>query len=225
MCISLPQNHKSRNDSAKIPTISIQTVRRRNPKRRWLRCIKGHVSRLEKTNNRQIEVRQTLTATKTEGKEGIKTACQQQKRYLLLRRHPIRKTLKALCDYTKTVHFTKSQHRATKTTHTRRYRYTKKNPRSQIATFKIDRGNVEQVISLFFPQNSQFSDFEIPKEKNPDLITFNIGNTRFAYYYKDKKGFVYNCDGIYLGSFEKHDLKHAFSRIGAILWAVQKQKG
>lgn len=90
---------------------------------------------------------------------------------------------------------------------------------------KFDKGNVEQTISVVFPEKSRISNIEIPMEVNPSLTSFHIGNATLAWYNDTQKGFVYDCDGIYVGSFEKHDLKNLFARIGAFLWSVRKKKG
>jgi len=88
--------------------------------------------------------------------------------------------------------------------------------------FKIDRGNVEQTISLFFPPNTQIRDTESQKEPNPDLVRINFGELSLVYYKKDKHGFVYDKNRIYCGAFEKHDLKYLFTRIGQLLKAIKK---
>lgn len=72
--------------------------------------------------------------------------------------------------------------RATETIKTRQYRYTKKNPKAQKAIFKIDRGNVEQIISLTFPKQTQLKSIEIPKEKNPNLVMLHLGSLKIACY-------------------------------------------
>jgi len=117
------------------------------------------------------------------------------------------------------------QQRATKTTKTRRYRLLKRHPRRPKAVMIMDLGNVEQQIALTFPQNSKYINVEIPKEKNPDLITFKISNLKFAWYLKDKKGFIFDENGIWLGNIEKHDLKNAFFKIGALLRLVKNRNG
>jgi hypothetical protein len=115
--------------------------------------------------------------------------------------------------------------RATKTTKTRRYRLTKKHPKRPKAVMIMDLGKVEQQIALTFPENSKFINVEIPKERNPDLISWRFGDIKFSYYYKDKKGFIYDENGIYLGGFEKHDLKRLFWKIGDVLRFVKNRKG
>jgi hypothetical protein len=110
-----------------------------------------------------------------------------------------------------------TESRSTKTTKTRRYRYTKKRPRSQKAMFIMDRGNVEQQITLFFPHNTEIQDHEHKKQPNPDLVRINLGEISLVFYKSTKRGFVYDKHSAYCGSFEKHDLKHAFYRIGVLL--------
>lgn len=115
--------------------------------------------------------------------------------------------------------------RATKITQTRQYKTTKRRARRPRAIFKLDKGNVEQTITLVFPENSRYSNMETPSEANPSLTSFNIGNVRLSFYNDSGKGFVYDCDGIYVGRFEKHDLKNLFARIGLFLQPVRKKKG
>lgn len=90
---------------------------------------------------------------------------------------------------------------------------------------KLDRGNIQQVISLSFPENTRFSTTKHELKPNPNLFTIRFGGLTLAYYYDSEKGFFYDCDGIYLERFEKHDLRNAFAQIGAILRGVRKQKG
>jgi hypothetical protein len=115
--------------------------------------------------------------------------------------------------------------RATKTTKTRHYRITKKHPKRPKAIMVMDMGKVEQQIALTFPENSQYLNVEIPKERNPNLITFRISNLKFAWYLEDKKGFIFDENGIWLGNLEKHDLKNAFFKIGNLLKLVKNRKG
>lgn len=72
--------------------------------------------------------------------------------------------------------------RATETIKTRKYRFTKKNPKTQKAIFKLDRGNVEQIISLSFPAKTELKSVEIPKEKNPNLKIIKFANLKIACY-------------------------------------------
>ena len=60
-----------------------------------------------------------------------------------------------------------------------------------------------------------------PKEKNPDLMTIYFSNIKVCYYMKDKKGFVYDSDGVYCGSFDFNDLKRLFVKIGASLKKIK----
>lgn len=76
----------------------------------------------------------------------------------------------------------KTTKRATETIKTRRYRFTKRNPQSQKAIFKIDRGNVEQVIQLSFPHQTELKSIDIPKEKNPNLHVIKFSNLKIACY-------------------------------------------
>jgi hypothetical protein len=115
--------------------------------------------------------------------------------------------------------------RATKTTKTRRYRITKKHPKRPKAIMVMDMGKVEQQIALTFPENTRYINVEIPKERNPDLITFRISNLKFAWYLEDNKGFIFDEHGIWLGNLEKHDLKNAFFKIGNLLKLVKNRKG
>jgi hypothetical protein len=115
--------------------------------------------------------------------------------------------------------------RASKITKTRKYRETKKHPRRPRAVMRMDFGRVEQQISLVFPENSKYLNVEIPKEPNPNLISWRFGDLKFAWYIKEKKGFVYDADGIFLGKFLRHDLKYLFFKIGSILRLLKNQKG
>jgi hypothetical protein len=122
--------------------------------------------------------------------------------------------------------------RATETIKTRKYRFTKKNPKTQKAIFKLDRGNVEQIISLSFPSNTQLKSVEIPKEKNPNLITLHLGDLKIAVYVSTPikrdvkgrfikklvfdKGFIYDSDGNYSGKCYLHDLRNLHLEIEAL---------
>lgn len=108
---------------------------------------------------------------------------------------------------------------------TRRYRLTKKRPRSQKAIFKLDRGKVEQTITLFFPPSTQVRSHENQKEPNPNLFRINFGQISLIYYKDSKRGFVYDKDSTYCGSYEKHDLKHLFHQIGALLLTEKNKNG
>jgi hypothetical protein len=112
----------------------------------------------------------------------------------------------------------------TKITKTRRYRISKKHPKRPVALMRMDLGQVEQQIAIHFPQNSKYINVEIPKEKNPDLIKIFIGGIKLAWYLDEKKGFIYDENGLYLGAFEKHDLKKAFWKIGQILKLEKPRK-
>ena len=116
----------------------------------------------------------------------------------------------------------KTQKRAIKITRTRRYRETKKRAYRPKAIFILDKGNVEQRISLSFPEKTREVNVEIPKEYNPEARSFWVGDLRFYYYIKDDKGFIYNKDGDFCAKFDKFDLKRAFKRIGAILKEKKK---
>jgi hypothetical protein len=115
--------------------------------------------------------------------------------------------------------------RLTKTTHTRKYRLSKKNPKKLAMVLKMDLGKYEQQIRVFAPQKTQISNLEIPKEHNPNLISFNIGDCKLAYYLDGKKGFVYDKLGMFLGAFEKHDLINLYHKIGAFLKTQKSEKG
>jgi len=113
--------------------------------------------------------------------------------------------------------------RATKTTKTRRYRYTKRIARRPTATFTIDRGNVEQVITLHFPEKAIFEEKEIPKERNPNAVRIRIGDNVLVYYKKDEKGFIYDSRQNLCGRFDRFDVKRAFVRIGGLLKEIKTQ--
>jgi hypothetical protein len=115
--------------------------------------------------------------------------------------------------------------RTTKTTKTRRYRLTKRIAKRPVAIMRFDRGNVEQQISLSFPENSVNINVDIPKEKNPNLVTIRMNDLKFCIYLDSGKGFVYDLNGIYLSRFAKHDLKGFYSKIGRFLKAIKTQKG
>src|SRR5487761_1982525 len=86
--------------------------------------------------------------------------------------------------------------RITKTTHTRRYRFSKKNPRGFKQVTVYDLGNVEQSTHLSFSPSKNGNmikmDLETSKEPNPNLIRFRFGNGTVAYYTDSEKGFVYD---------------------------------
>jgi hypothetical protein len=103
--------------------------------------------------------------------------------------------------------------RITKITRTRRFRVTKKNPKSLNFVLNMDMGNVAQQISVFAPRNSEVRNVEIKKDPNPNLVRFSIGQNSLVYYLDSEKGFIYGKNGIFAGSFEKHDIKHLGSSI------------
>lgn len=116
--------------------------------------------------------------------------------------------------------------KAVKTTHTRRYRFSKKIPRRIKQVTVLDYGNVEQQIRLSFPNNSgAISNLEIKKEKNPNLIRFLIGECSLVFYKDTEKGFVYDKLKFFSGTFEKHDLKQLYSKLGAFFRTQKNAKG
>ena len=90
---------------------------------------------------------------------------------------------------------------------------------------KLDLGNVEQQIALVFPETSKYINVEIPKEANPNLFKIYFANLKLAWYLDENKGFIYDEDGIYLATLEKHDLKKLFKKIGDLLKLVKNRKG
>ena len=111
---------------------------------------------------------------------------------------------------------------ATKIHTFRKYRRHKRRVNKPRAIIRVDRGQMEETISLVFPEKSQVTYTVNPKEPNPDLYRINFGQMSLIYYKDSKRGFVYDKDRVYCGTFEKHDLKHLFSRIGAVLKDVRK---
>jgi hypothetical protein len=114
--------------------------------------------------------------------------------------------------------------RATKTTKTRHYRITKKHPKRPKAVMIMDLGKVEQQIALTFPENSQYLNVEIPKTRNPDLFKIYFGNIKICWYFDEKKGFVFDENGLWLGSYDKQDLKKLFFKIGRLLRLEKSRK-
>jgi hypothetical protein len=115
--------------------------------------------------------------------------------------------------------------RITKVTRTRHYRLTKKHPKRSLALLKLDHGDIEQQIAVFFPEKSQYLNVQIPKEKNPDLFSIRMGDLKIVFYTNENKGFFYDENGMFLGRYEKHDLKNAFFKFGSILKLLKKQNG
>ena len=116
--------------------------------------------------------------------------------------------------------------RITKTTHTRHYRYSKKNPRAfrQVTTY--DLGNVEQSTHLSFRNKNLIkNDIETRKEKNPNLFSIRIGEIVLKIYIDSEKGFCYDKNGFYSGTFLKHDIIHAYSQFGAFLKKIKVPLG
>src|SRR4030042_5972890 len=114
--------------------------------------------------------------------------------------------------------------RTTKVTKTRRYRVTKRIARRPKATFTIGLGNVEQVITLHFPEKAVFQEKEIPKERNLNAVRIRIGDNVLVYYKNDEKGFIYDSDKNLCGRFDRFDIKRAFVRIGGLLKEIKTQK-
>jgi hypothetical protein len=110
---------------------------------------------------------------------------------------------------------------ATKIHTFRTYRRHKRRVNKPRAIIRVDRGQIEETISLVFPEKSQVTYTSTPKEPNPDLIRINFGQLSLIYYISTKRGFVYDKDRMYSGSFELHDLKHLYSRIGVSFKALK----
>jgi hypothetical protein len=89
----------------------------------------------------------------------------------------------------------------------------------------MDLGKIEQQIRVFAPANTEVSNLEIPKERNPNLVSFKIGTSSLAFYLDSEKGFIYDKLGMWSGSFEKHDLINLYSKIGAFLKTQKSEKG
>lgn len=108
--------------------------------------------------------------------------------------------------------------RITKTTKTRSYRFSKKNPKAFKQVTIYDLGNVEQQTRISFKkENLLKSDLEISKELNPELFTVKCGDNKLAYYFNSDKGFIYDMNGFFSGKFDKYDLKRLFTEIGTFL--------
>jgi hypothetical protein len=105
--------------------------------------------------------------------------------------------------------------RITKTTHTRHYRYSKKNPKNFRQVTIYDLGNVEQQTRISFKKEKlEKNDLEVKKELNPELLAIRLGDMKLAYYFKDNKGFIYDSSGFFSGRFDGYDLKRVYNEIG-----------
>jgi len=104
----------------------------------------------------------------------------------------------------------------------RKYRIDKRIPRRTLTTIRVDKGSVEEVLQISYPHSAEVTSHEIPKEKNPNLITINFGNIKVCWYLNEEKGFVYTLDGNFAGSFKRHDLKNAFYEFGVLLKEIKQ---
>jgi hypothetical protein len=101
---------------------------------------------------------------------------------------------------------------------------TRKHPKRAFATLEIDRGTFDERIILTLPQEATLEKTLIPKETNSLLFWLWKYPVRIIYYLDTEKGFVYDSDKNYAGSFEKHDLKKLYSRIGHLFRCLKKDK-
>jgi hypothetical protein len=115
------------------------------------------------------------------------------------------------------------QKRATKTTKTRHYRITKRHPKRPEITIKEDLGDAELIEKITFPDITR-TQTAIPKEKNPNIFWLWKYPIRIIIYKDTEKGFIYDLDKNFSGTFEKHDLKKLYSRIGQFFRAEKKAK-
>jgi len=63
----------------------------------------------------------------------------------------------------------------------------------------------------------------IPHSKNPNIITICDYPIRIIRYKNSKKAFVYDLDGIFLGTFDKYRYKNLFFKIGEDLKTIKKE--
>lgn len=89
-------------------------------------------------------------------------------------------------------------------------------------TIHYDHGQVKEVTTLRFPQETEMQSHMIPKKPNPHLKAIIRWPVEMIWYTDTGKGFVYDTDHNYLGSLERSDLKRLFSRSGALLRLEKK---
>ncbi len=96
-----------------------------------------------------------------------------------------------------------------------------KHPKRVEASLKIDTG--EKLMNILASMNSELEVTSIPKQKNPNLISFEIGNIKITWRKDLKRGSVYTLDGKWLGGLEKWDIKKAFFKFGALLKEIKNK--
>jgi len=112
--------------------------------------------------------------------------------------------------------------KATKIEKERFYRKDKRYPKRADVRIAFDTGVSEKVISLRFPETEQIKETEHEMKHNPSLWQLWFGGIKIVYYLNTDKGFIYDCDGNFCGTFDKYDLKRAFTRIGTFLKTVKR---
>jgi hypothetical protein len=113
--------------------------------------------------------------------------------------------------------------KATKITTKRRFKPIKKNPRRIRSIIVEDKGKILETTTITYPLNVQMKRTKHSKKKNDNLLVFHVGNLKLTWRIDIKKGAFFDFNGIYLGSFEKHDLKRLFS-ISSRLLRLEKRK-
>lgn len=93
-------------------------------------------------------------------------------------------------------------------------------PREIIETTEIRGEKGTTVITRSMSSESVLK--EIPKEKNPDLITVKFSNIKISIYKKTKKGFIYDSKQNHIGTFRKNDLKSLWFDISKVLKTLKK---
>jgi hypothetical protein len=115
---------------------------------------------------------------------------------------------------------------AVSTTEIRKTKRTKRRIKRPVVLFKEDLGSFERTMKISLPAEMIAVDESvIPKEANPNLFWIMQYPIKIIFYLDTEKGFFYDEHGIFLGKFEKHDLKRLFFKIGTLLKTLKKQNG
>jgi len=117
----------------------------------------------------------------------------------------------------------KNMKKATLTTRIRKYRIDKRHPKRPYIIIGEDLGDGEYIEKLTLPIVERTQTF-IPKNPNPNLFWLWKHPIRIIWYLDTEKGFIFDSDKNFLESFEKHDLKKLYSRIGQLFRAEKKPK-
>ncbi|MBS7270387.1 MAG: hypothetical protein KIH10_16320 [Candidatus Freyarchaeota archaeon] len=107
----------------------------------------------------------------------------------------------------------------------RKYRADKTHPKRGTAMLIRDLGKFEEITEMHFPTTAEIDTHLIPKAPNPNLFWLWKHPIRVIIYLDTEKGFIFDETKKWSGTFEIHDLKKLYSRIGQFFKLVKFRKG